>query len=302
MSDNKLMLTHSAVLDMAKAQAQDISEWAKKNGRSYVNLWGVPRGGIPAMYAVSTFLGGAAQVTEHPDKADFIIDDIIDSGSTLRRMKDGYPKAHFVALVDKREPEFSGRWVIFPWEESEVGSAEDIVIRLLQFIGEDPTREGLRDTPKRVLKAWAEWCKGYTADPKEILKAFEDGAERYDEMVMVKDIPIYSHCEHHLAPFFGTVTIAYVPDGHIIGLSKLSRLADIFSKRLQVQERLTSQIADALVEALNPRGVGVVIKARHLCMESRGICKQGELTVTSAVRGVFKDKPEARAEFLDLAR
>jgi len=159
-------------------------------------------------------------------------------------------------------------------------------------------REGVQDTPNRVAKAWAEWTSGYSIDIAELLKVFEDGAEGYDEMVVVKDIPIYSKCEHHLADIFGTATIAYIPDGKVVGLSKLSRLADAFAKRLQVQERLTVQIADALMEHLQPKGCGVIVRARHMCMESRGICQQGHHTVTSALRGVFKDQPETRAEFL----
>lgn len=163
-------------------------------------------------------------------------------------------------------------------------------------------REGLQETPTRVTKAMAHWFSGYDADIAGILKVFEDGAENYDQMVIVKDIPIYSKCEHHMADIFGTVTIAYIPNGKIVGLSKLSRLADAFARRLQVQERLTAQIADALVEHLQPIGVGVMIKARHMCMESRGICQQGHHTMTTALRGVLKDEPDARAEFIALAK
>lgn len=162
-------------------------------------------------------------------------------------------------------------------------------------------RPGLLETPMRVAKAWEFWTSGYGVDPAEVLKTFEDGAEGVDEMVLVKDIPFYSHCEHHMAPIFGTATIAYLPDGKIVGLSKLSRLLDVFARRLQVQERMTCQVADALMEHLKPKGAAVVVKARHLCMESRGVCQQGHHTVTSALRGVFKSEPEARAEFLQLA-
>lgn len=189
---------------------------------------------------------------------------------------------------------------MFPWERNELGSVEDNIVRLLQFVGEDPTRGGLHETPARVVKAWKHWCSGYDVDPAKVLKVFEDGAESHDQMVTVRDIPIYSHCEHHLAAIFGTVTISYVPDGKIVGLSKLSRLADVFARRLQVQERMTDQIADALFKHLQPRGVGVIIKARHLCMESRGVCQQGHHTITTALRGVIKDDANARAEFLRL--
>lgn len=172
---------------------------------------------------------------------------------------------------------------------------------LLHAIEPNPNREGIKETPERVAKAWAEWTSGYDVDIGAMLKTFEDGAERYDEMVIVKDIPIYSKCEHHLADIFGTATIAYIPNGKVVGLSKLSRLADAFARRLQVQERLTVQIADALEEHLQPKGVGVLIRARHMCMESRGICQQGHHTITSALRGVLRSDVAARAEFLKLA-
>lgn len=152
-----------------------------------------------------------------------------------------------------------------------------------------------------MAKAWKHWCSGYDVDIAKLLKVFEDGGEKYDQMVLVKDIPIYSKCEHHLADIFGTASIAYIPNGKIVGLSKISRLADAFARRLQVQERLTDQIADALHEHLQPLGVGVLIKARHMCMESRGICQQGHHTVTTALRGVIKTEPQTRAEFLQLA-
>lgn len=167
---------------------------------------------------------------------------------------------------------------------------------LLKAVGDDPTREGLQETPTRVAKAWAKWTEGYGQDVTELLKSFEE--RQYDEMVIVKDIPIYSKCEHHLADIFGTATIAYIPDGRVLGLSKLSRVANVFARRLQVQERLTNQIADALADSeLKPKGVGVMLRCRHMCMESRGICQQGHHTVTRALRGVMK-QGEPRAEFI----
>jgi GTP cyclohydrolase IA len=162
-------------------------------------------------------------------------------------------------------------------------------------------REGLQETPTRMAKAWEFWTSGYGMRAADILKVFEDGAESYDQMVCVRDIPIYSKCEHHLADIFGTATIAYIPNGKIVGLSKLSRLADMYARRLQVQERMTQQIADALWEHLQPLGVGVVIKARHMCMESRGVMQQGHHTVTTALHGAIKDEPSTRAEFLRMA-
>jgi GTP cyclohydrolase I len=163
-------------------------------------------------------------------------------------------------------------------------------------------RPGLIDTPERVAKGWAEWTRGYNQDPKDILKVFNDGAENYDEMVLVRDIPVYSKCEHHLADFFGVAHVAYIPNGHIVGLSKLSRLVDCFSRRLQVQERITTQVADAIKEHLKPQGVAVMLRCRHLCMESRGICQQGHTTVTTALRGAMRSEDSARAEFLSMIR
>ena len=182
--------------------------------------------------------------------------------------------------------------------DSNARSFEALVRTMLGYLGEDPDREGLRETPRRVMKAWGEWCSGYDQDPAKVLKTFEDGACK--ELVLVKDIPVHSTCEHHLAPFFGKAHIAYIPNGRIVGLSKLSRLVDIYARRLQVQERLTTQVADALVDNLKPTGVGVVIECRHLCMESRGVNRAGVTTVTSAMRGALMEQPEARAELLAL--
>jgi GTP cyclohydrolase I len=185
---------------------------------------------------------------------------------------------------------------------SERGFSENDWRRFLASLGEDPDRTGLTETPARVSKAWKHWTSGYGQDPAEVLKAFEDGAEEYNELIVVKGIPVYSHCEHHLAPFFGKATIGYVPSGKIVGLSKLTRLVDCFAKRLQVQERMTSQIANALMTVLEPKAVGVVVRCRHLCMESRGIRSPGEETVTSAMLGELQPNLAMRTEFLALAR
>jgi GTP cyclohydrolase I len=214
----------------------------------------------------------------------------------------------FIALVNKLDngmldaPYQTKDWVLFPWEKRDTEGAEDIATRLLQYIGEDPKREGLQETPKRFLKAWQHWARGYKQKPEDLFKVFEDGAEGCDEMVLVKDIPVYSHCEHHLAAIIGTASVAYIPSGKIIGLSKIARVVEMYARRLQVQERLTNQIADCLYQYLEPMGVAVLIKARHLCMESRGVEKPGAETVTCALRGVFKTQPETRAEFMGLVK
>lgn len=287
---------------LAKRTAQQINSARVAGQIAGLVAYPIPRGGVSAALAVVACLDGMV-LTENPAEADFFLDDLIDSGSTMERWCDENPGKPFFALIDKKsEPEFRDRWVVFPWEETAEAGIEDHIVRLLEYVGDDPSRGGLLETPKRVAKAWRHWCGGYGKDPKELLKVFEDGAEKHDQMVTVKDIPIYSHCEHHLAPIFGTATISYIPNGKIVGLSKLSRLADMFARRLQVQERLTDQIADALFEHLGAKGVGVVIKARHMCMESRGICQQGHHTITTALRGAMRDEPDTRAEFLRLAQ
>ena len=178
---------------------------------------------------------------------------------------------------------------------------EHIIRRMLELIGERPDREGLRDTPLRVARALRWLTQGYLRDPAD---AVGKGifAEDHDSMVLVRDIELYSLCEHHMLPFYGRAHIAYVPDSRIIGLSKLARLVDVFARRLQVQERLTAEIADALVETLRPRGVAVLLEARHLCMMMRGVEKQNSATITSALRGVFAECPMTRTEFFTLAK
>src|ERR1035437_2665968 len=179
-------------------------------------------------------------------------------------------------------------------------STEEIIREILRRLGENPSRDGLLATPGRVEKSMAFLTKGYDEVPTEILRgALFD--EDYDEMVIVKDIEIFSLCEHHMLPFFGKVHVAYIPKGKVIGLSKIPRLVEVFARRLQVQERLTRQIADAIQHAIQPQGVGVVIEARHLCMMMRGIEKQHSSTVTSAMVGCFRQK-ETRSEFLSLVR
>ncbi|OBA69147.1 GTP cyclohydrolase I FolE [Mycobacterium sp. 1554424.7] len=178
--------------------------------------------------------------------------------------------------------------------------AEAAIRELLYAIGEDPDRNGLQDTPARVARAYREMFAGLYTDPDSVLNTMFD--EDHDEMVIVKEIPLYSTCEHHLVSFHGVAHVGYIPgkDGRVTGLSKIARLVDLYAKRPQVQERLTSQIADALVKKLDPRGVIVVVEAEHLCMAMRGVRKPGAVTTTSAVRGMFKTSPASRAEALDL--
>jgi GTP cyclohydrolase I len=181
----------------------------------------------------------------------------------------------------------------------ESASTQEIYAELLKRIGEDPTRDGLLSTPKRMEKSMAFLTQGYLQSADDVLHDALFDVD-YDEMVMVKDIEFYSMCEHHLLPFFGKAHIAYVPNGKVVGLSKLPRIVDVYARRLQVQERLTQQIAEAIEKAIGPQGVGVVIEAQHLCMMMRGVQKQSSLTVTSSMRGVFKTQLQTRNEFLSL--
>ncbi len=176
-----------------------------------------------------------------------------------------------------------------------------LVERLLRFLGEDPTREGLSSTPLRVARSLEFLTAGYEQDLAGVVNGAVI-AQAYSEMVVVRDIEVYSLCEHHLLPFFGRAHVAYIPDGRIIGLSKLPRIVDLFARRLQVQERLTTEIAEALDIAISPLGVGVVVEAAHLCMMMRGIQKQNSRTITSSMRGVFLSDPRTRGEFMDLIR
>jgi GTP cyclohydrolase I len=177
---------------------------------------------------------------------------------------------------------------------------EAAVRELLSAIGENPDRDGLRATPARVARAYEEIFAGLYVEPDEVLETTFD--EDHDELVLVKDIPLYSTCEHHLVPWHGSAAVGYIPgdDGRITGLSKLARVVDLYARRPQVQERLTSQVADAVMRRLEPRGVIVVVQAEHLCMAMRGVRKPGSLTMTSAVRGIFKEDPRTRAEALSL--
>ena len=178
---------------------------------------------------------------------------------------------------------------------------QKLIRELLVKIGEDPDREGLKRTPLRVEKSYEYLTSGYKQDVDEIINRalFH---EKYDEMVIVKDIEVYSLCEHHLPPFFGRCYVAYMPNGKVIGLSKIPRIVDAFARRLQVQERLTNQIAETLMEHLNPQGVGVVIEARHLCMMMRGVEKQNTVVITSALLGVFRENQSTREEFMNLIK
>lgn len=316
----KVKLSNSNVVDYARTCAMKLSA---QSGISSAKVWGIPKSGIPAAYAVASAfsdLGVPTTLVDSAQDANVIVDDVIDSGTTMNQhMKEHYDHARFACLVDKSEgrlhhPSYpyvwgttvrKTEWTTFPWDVDSQGhdtGAHDAVVRMLQFIGEDPSRGGLQETPKRVVKAWSDWFAGYHIDPKSLFKSFTDGAEGVNEMVLLTEIPVFSHCEHHIAPFTGVAHVAYIPNGKIVGLSKLARVVDAFSRRLQVQERLTNQIVDCIMAELDPLGAAVVIKAKHSCMSTRGVKVHNVDTTTSALRGVFLTDPSVRGEFMYLAK
>lgn len=178
--------------------------------------------------------------------------------------------------------------------------AEDAVRTLIRWAGDDPTREGMIDTPKRVIKSYDEFFKGYAMDPAKILSTTFEDVEGYDEMIVLRDITFESYCEHHMVPFTGKAHVAYIPSKHVVGLSKLARLVDIYAKRLQIQEKLTAQIATTLNNELKPKGVAVVVEATHMCMTTRGVHKPGTVMQTSKLLGLFRSDPRTRQEFFSL--
>lgn len=178
--------------------------------------------------------------------------------------------------------------------------AEEAVKTILEWIGEDPKREGLKDTPKRVVKSFEEFFAGYNTDPEDILKRTFSETEGYDEMIILRDVRVESHCEHHMLPIIGKAHIAYIPNKRVVGISKLARIVDAYAKRLQIQEKLTAQIAKAIEDTLNPKGVAVVVEASHQCMSTRGVHKSGVMMQTSHMTGVFRSDKKTREEFINL--
>lgn len=258
-------------------------------------LYGVPRGG-------AIVAGLAGRAVDRIEDADAIVDDIIDSGKT-REIYAQYKKP-FWALVDRlgrdAVPNAPAGWVVFPWDAAPELDPQQNVVRLLQYIGENPTRDGLKDTPRRVVKALTEMTAGYKQDPATILgRVFED---THDQLITLDHIEFVSMCEHHMMAFMGQVHVGYIPrpGKGIVGISKLARLVDCFARRLQVQERMTRQVAETIEKHLEPIGVAVVIEARHSCVCARGVGKQSSVMRTSVMLGVFREKADARAEFLSL--
>ena len=265
-------------------------------------VYGVPKGGM----IVTAFLKWAT-ATATPELADVILDDIYDSGKTARKYMSKYPDKEFHALFDKRT-EVIDNWLVFPWEKDHPAGEETIegnITRQLQYIGENPTRPGLVDTPHRVVKMWEEVFRGYDPEKKPKVSIFKNGLDGivYDQMI-IDTGDFYSHCEHHMVPFFGKYWFGYIPSsvGGIIGLSKVARLVDYHAARLQIQERLVQDIVEDIWKELSngfttPLGMGLVMEAEHLCKTMRGARKKGFMTTTK-LKGIFLDEPMVRNEFL----
>ena len=273
----------------------DVGEALEPIDKPGNTVYGVPKGGMIA----AGFLEQAA-ITPYPDEANIILDDIVDSGRTRQKYLDKYPDAKFVALFEKRD-----EWLVFPWEKDHPNAQGDTIqeniTRMLQFIGEDPSREGLRETPNRIAKAWEnELFIGYKQKLEDLLTTF--ATDGYDQIVLCRDIELFSMCEHHMLPFTGVAHVAYIPNERVIGISKLARLVDIYSRRLQIQERIGEQVTTALMEHLKPKGAACVINAVHMCMRMRGCQKQHSSMTTSSIKGVFLDDARARQELMELIR
>lgn len=271
----------------------------------FTGVFGIPRGGHYPASIVSQFLG-VPHIFD-PKKIQkgktLLVDDLVDSGKTRDEWKRRTGcKFLAVYVVNDKDADFFGAkkkpndWVMFPDEKG--CGIEENAKRILQYIGEDVSREGLLETPKRMRKAWDEVFAGYKTNPHDLVKTFTQGTCK--EMVILKRAEFFSYCEHHFFPFFGHCSIGYIPRDKVIGVSKLARLLDCYSRRMQIQERMTTQIADFLEKELGALGVYVVCEGVHFCMTSRGVRKQDASMVTSAIRGQFMENAAMRAEFLSL--
>lgn len=272
-------------------------------------VYGIPRGGQYPAAMLAQDMG--KKLIFSPSDIDcqtLVVDDLCDSGATIEKFRKEHAAAKFAVVYLKTGGKdypwlkhgtaIEGDWLVFPDEHD--GGIEENAKRILQYIGEDVTREGLVETPKRMRRAWDEIFAGYNTNPRDLVKTFTQGTCK--EMVILKNAEFYSTCEHHFFPFFGHCSIGYIPDKKVIGVSKLARLLDCYSKRMQIQERMTTQIADFIMDELGARGVYVIAEGVHFCMTSRGVKKQDASMVTSAIRGVFESNAQARAEFLALIK
>lgn len=293
------------MLKLTNKELKDLcAELAKKiDTKKIFDIYGIPRGGYAIAIELGKFLGLPVITDEEAISGrTLIVDDLVDSGKTISKYKKNKKAVLFVKNKKTKTVDYyvkeTDEWVKFPDEPEE--EVQEHITRVMQYIGEDVSREGLIETPKRVQRAIDEIFSGYKQNPKDLMKTFTQGT--CQEMVILKNCEFYSTCEHHMFPFFGHISIGYIPNKKVIGVSKLARLTDLFAKRMQIQERMTSQIADVLMKELDAKGVYVVCEGVHFCMRSRGVKKQDASMITSAVRGVFKKDAKARQEFLTLIK
>jgi len=283
---------------------EDVYILAKKIKESKIKvkgIYGIPMGGVPVAVALSGELNLPLVDDPYKKKDILVVDDLIDSGKTLSR----YTGIFHTAVLHKKagcsdlksskkifiSKLIPNEWIEYFWERNKA-PAEDSVIRMLQYIGEDSTRNGLLETPERVVKSWGELYAGYDQDPKTVFKVFDE-PEKFGGLVYLRNIEFQSMCEHHMLPFLGEALIAYIPDGPVIGVSKMARLLDIFARRLQIQERIGEQVTEALMNHLHPIGAACLIEAKHLCMVCRGVKKQNSIMGYNSLKGVFLESSSA---------
>jgi GTP cyclohydrolase IA len=299
---------------------EDVDDLVKQiQNRGYQIIFGVPKGGVLLSALLSEKLKIPISSSE-PDELNgkiLVVDDLIDSGRTRKK----YRTYDFACLHIKTKtpvlstisdninfvPEKNSRnideWIHY-WWEGEEKPAEDAVVRMIQAIGDDPSREGMLDTPKRVIKSWSELYSGYEGNTEERVQEMftQFSSDGYDELVLLKDIEFFSTCEHHMLPFFGKAHIAYIPTEKVVGISKLARLLDIHSRKFQIQERIGELVTTDIMKHLGATGAACIIEAQHLCMKMRGVGKQHSVMTTSSMKGVFLSKPAARAELMSLIK
>jgi len=273
----------------------------RKANKAYSHIYGIPRGGCNVAQA---FEDSYCKITDFPlDKDMLVVDDIVDSGRTISKYKDWDTASIFYKPTSKVKPTYyaekTNDWIVFPWEKEEDETIEDNIVRIIEAIGDNPNREGLLRTPYRVKKAYEELFRGYKMNLGDITTTFSN---KYDQMVVLKDIEFYSFCEHHILPFFGKISIGYIPNGKVLGISKLARVVEMYSRRLQIQEQLGEDISKAIEDMLNTKGVAVYIEAVHFCMRARGVAKQNSVMVTSKLTGVFLKEIDTRNEFYKLIK
>lgn len=348
-SEKTTLVTWAEFGDLVSILAKNIK---REIEYTHTGFYGVPQNGCFVAQELTKYFAGV-EVLDEPCKGCIVVDDIADTGKTIQPyVEEGYDcytlfwsqkftekaarltgLAELAADKDSEPWELKLRgmklalsWIIFPWENKQIGGPEDAVVRLLEYIGEDPQREGLIKTPERVIRAWDEMTKGYKVDTNALLKsATFTEVDDYDEMIIVKNIEFFSTCEHHMLPYFGKVSVGYIPgqiegddyvvkdkqdnvipaplptQRSVVGVSKIARLVEAHARRLQIQERMTQGIANDLMRALRPLGVGVIINAQHLCMMARGVKQAESIMTTSAMLGVFRTDVTTRAEFLRLS-